>query len=100
MEGELQTKGELFFLEGAVLFMRKSSNSLLRYVLVLAVLVLTGAAALMSSGRVSSFKRSDKAAYLDQNAINFVRPGLVLKIASASIAQNGTISVRFTIADP
>jgi len=36
----------------------------------------------------------------DQNLINFIRPGITVKIASAAIAQDGTITARVTIADP
>jgi hypothetical protein len=32
--------------------------------------------------------------------VDFVRPGLVAKIAAASIAQDGTIQVQFTLTDP
>lgn len=45
------------------------------------------------------FTRHDLAYYFDENLVNFIRPGLVLKITSASI-QGSTISVRFTITDP
>jgi OmcA/MtrC family decaheme c-type cytochrome len=45
------------------------------------------------------FTKHDLAYYLDDYLVNFIRPGLVLKITSASI-QNQTISVRFTVTDP
>ena len=42
----------------------------------------------------------EKAYYATQEVVNFVRPGLVLKILSADIAADGTIRARFRITDP
>ncbi|MCX6629339.1 MAG: OmcA/MtrC family decaheme c-type cytochrome [Candidatus Solibacter sp.] len=42
----------------------------------------------------------EKAAYLDQNLVNYVRPGVKVKIVSAAIAKDGTITARVNIADP
>jgi OmcA/MtrC family decaheme c-type cytochrome len=42
---------------------------------------------------------NDKAYYADPNLVNFVRPGLVIKVVSASIAADGTIKTRVQIAD-
>jgi OmcA/MtrC family decaheme c-type cytochrome len=42
----------------------------------------------------------EKAAYLDQNLVNFIRPGVKVKIASAAIAKDGTITARVNITDP
>jgi len=44
--------------------------------------------------------RHDAAYYLDPDLLNFVRPGVRVKIVSATIAQDGTISARFTLTDP
>jgi OmcA/MtrC family decaheme c-type cytochrome len=41
-----------------------------------------------------------QAARPDQNQVNFVRPGIRVKIVSASIAKDGTITARFNISDP
>ncbi len=41
----------------------------------------------------------DLAYYLDQNLVNFVRPGLVVKITAASI-QDSKITVSFKLTDP
>src|SRR5512144_1685542 len=57
-------------------------------------------AALLSSSDKPVYSRQDKAFYADANLINFVRPGLVIKITGASIAQDGTIQAQFTVADP
>jgi OmcA/MtrC family decaheme c-type cytochrome len=64
-----------------------------------ALIVLLGAAILSSAPR-PRFTPRDKAYYKDAAIVNFVRPGLVVKITSASIAQDGTISTRFTVQDP
>lgn len=37
---------------------------------------------------------------LDQNVINYIRPGVVVKIQSAAIAQDGTITARVKLTDP
>ncbi len=68
--------------------------------LIVAVLVVVGAAVLLSSSDKPAFTAADKAFYADQNLINFVRPGLVVKILSAEVAADGTIKTRFTLADP
>src|SRR6266540_5448240 len=46
------------------------------------------------------FSKHDKMAYADQTLVNFIRPGVVVKIVSANIAKDGTITARFTITDP
>jgi OmcA/MtrC family decaheme c-type cytochrome len=46
------------------------------------------------------FTRHEKAAYADPNLVAFVRPGLTIKITSAAIAQDGTITVAFSLTDP
>ena len=56
-------------------------------------LVLTGAT-------TGSFNKNQKAFYAEANAVAFVRPGLVISIASAEIAQDGTISTVFSVTDP
>jgi OmcA/MtrC family decaheme c-type cytochrome len=75
-----------------------SSQAAMRIGLALSVVV--GSAALLSSSDTPVFTRMDKAYYADPSAINFVRPGLVIKITSASVAEDGTIQARFTLTDP
>src|SRR6516164_8298326 len=48
----------------------------------------------------SRFSRHQKAYYLPQDQINFVRPGIVFKIAGVQIASDGTITATFQINDP
>lgn len=42
----------------------------------------------------------EKAFYADPALVDFVRPGLVITINSASIASSGAITVNFTLTDP
>lgn len=46
------------------------------------------------------FTSSQKAYYLDPKQIAFVRPGLVVRILSASIDNEGRIQARFRVTDP
>lgn len=41
-----------------------------------------------------------KKASTDPNSVNYVRPGVTVKITSAAVAKDGTITARFKIADP
>src|SRR5437899_9902007 len=68
--------------------------------LVLAIVVLGGAAMLSSAPKKTEFTTRDKAYYASPNAVSFVRPGLAFKIVSAKIAADGTVTVDFKIADP
>ena len=64
-----------------------------------ALIVLAGAAALSSATKKTGFTPRDKAYYASPNTINFVRPGFTITIVSAKIADDGTASVDFKIAD-
>jgi OmcA/MtrC family decaheme c-type cytochrome len=48
----------------------------------------------------AGFTKHDAAYYLDENLVSFVRPGVAVKIVSAGVAQDGTITARFTVTDP
>jgi len=63
-------------------------------------LILLSAAALFSSPDRHTFTRQDKAFFADPRVVNFVRPGLVVKITGATVAADGTITIQFTLADP
>src|ERR1039457_5351113 len=65
----------------------------------IALAVIAGAAVLYSATRKTAFSPRDKAYYADQNTINFVRPGLSIKIVSAKIAADGTLSVDYKLTD-
>jgi OmcA/MtrC family decaheme c-type cytochrome len=63
------------------------------------LIVIAGAAALMSSSR-PPYSDREKAFYADPRTVDFVRPGLSFQIQRATIADDGTVTVRFKIADP
>jgi OmcA/MtrC family decaheme c-type cytochrome len=65
-----------------------------------ALLVLASSVLLMSAPKKTAFTPHDKAFYASDATVNFVRPGLILKIVSAGIAQDGTISVDYKVTDP
>lgn len=44
--------------------------------------------------------KKPRLAFMDENAISYIRPGIKVKIVSASIAKDGTITARATITDP
>jgi hypothetical protein len=63
------------------------------------ILIAICASVLNGSGK-RNFTVHDRAYYLDPKAIDFVRPGLLVKITGAAIASDGTITVDFTVTDP
>src|SRR5450755_1641826 len=69
-----------------------------RYAIALAAI--TASVVLVSAQKRSAFTPFDKAYYASEATVNFVRPGLTLKIVSANIAQDGTISVDYKVTDP
>ena len=68
--------------------------------LIAALLVAVASAILLSSSDKPAFTAGDKAYHADPNLVDFVRPGLVLKILSAEIGADGTIKTRFRLTDP
>lgn len=68
-----------------------------RYASVL--LVIAGSLVLTGAPR-KPFGIHDKAYYLDPMSLQFIRPGLVINIVSATIANDGTISVDYKLTDP
>jgi len=67
---------------------------------ILAVLLLVASAAALVGGAKSPYKPHTKAFYADAALVNFVRPGLVITINSASITTGGVMSVVYTLTDP
>lgn len=53
-----------------------------------------------SPAKTSGYTGKLKSAHLDANQVNFIRPGIIVKIVSAAIAPDGTITARVTITDP
>ena len=66
----------------------------------LGLAVVAGSVVLMSAPDKTPFTVHDKAYFADANTVNFVRPGLVIKIVSAGIAADGTITVDYKLTDP
>ena len=75
----------------------RSSVVIIRTLLI--ITVLAGAVGLQSAGK-HTFTKHEKAYYADATIIDFVRPGLVFKVSSASIAKDGTITARVLVTDP
>lgn len=68
---------------------------------VIRIAFLLGLVALvLTSGNRRPFSPHSKAFYASDAVVNFVRPGLVVKILSAAIAQDGTITATVSFTDP
>jgi OmcA/MtrC family decaheme c-type cytochrome len=66
-----------------------------------ALLAIVAVAVVTAGSKEFHWKASDKAYYMDSATVDFVRPGLVVTITSASIASSdGTMKARVTITDP
>ncbi len=46
------------------------------------------------------FRQSEKAFFADEKTLSFVRPGLVVRVTSAAIAADGTITADIRVTDP
>lgn len=57
-------------------------------------------AALITGAAKKPFTPDQKAFYADEKTVNFVRPGLVVKLQSASIGADGVITTRVKVTDP
>lgn len=80
--------------------MRPAASKWIRWSpLGLVVLVLFGAVGLFSN-ETPPFTERDKAFYMDEAMVNFVRPGLVITVTGHEIAQDGTVKARFKLTDP
>src|SRR4051794_8631420 len=60
----------------------------------------SGLALILGGAAVAPRIANQKAFYADAKLVAFVRPGLVIKITSAQVAQGGAITVAFTVTDP
>src|SRR4051794_16358778 len=54
---------------------------------------------ILSGAGKRPFNPTQKAFYSDANLLAFVRPGLVIKVSAAAIAEDGTITVAFSLTD-
>ena len=61
---------------------------------------LAGVTLILAGATIAPLSRNQKATFADAKLVAFVRPGLTIKITSASIAQDGTITTTFTLTDP
>jgi OmcA/MtrC family decaheme c-type cytochrome len=57
-------------------------------------------ALILGGATTQSLPRNQKASYADPRLVAFVRPGLIIKITSATVAADGTITTTFTLTDP
>jgi OmcA/MtrC family decaheme c-type cytochrome len=64
------------------------------------VLLILAVAISLTGAKKSPYGIHDKAAYANQTVIDFLRPGLVVTINSASMGSDGTITAVYTLADP
>ena len=68
--------------------------------LLLVVLVVAGAALVGAADRKPALTVHDKAFYADPALVQYVQPGLVISIVSATLSNNGAISVTYKVSDP
>ena len=72
-----------------------------RFLTALPVLLLAPLALLAASpAKTKGYTGELSASHLDAGMVNFVRPGIKVKIMSASVAKDGLITARVTITDP
>src|ERR1700680_2355579 len=73
-----------------------------RFYLALRIAAFAALIALYLTGQTKKFaySRRDKAFFADPALVDFVRPGLAIKINAASISNTGAISVTYTLTDP
>ncbi len=69
-----------------------------QFAVALALIAVSGV--LLSGARKTTLSPHEKAFYAPQAVVEYVNPGLVFNIVSATIASDGTISVHYTVADP
>src|SRR5579859_1351769 len=62
--------------------------------------VFGGMALILGGAVIAPLSKHQKAFYAEPKLVAFVRPGLVVKITGAQVAQDGAISVAFTLTDP
>jgi OmcA/MtrC family decaheme c-type cytochrome len=81
-----------------------SMHTRTKWIVFVTLLVLAVTAATADSVRrravAQPYSPRDKAFFLDDPTVQFVRPGLKISVQSAAVAANGTMSVTFSITDP
>lgn len=66
--------------------------------LLFAMILVVGSVALVSAPG-PTYTANNKEFYADPNLINFVRPGLIMKVTAAEIATDGTIKAKIKLTD-
>ncbi len=62
--------------------------------------IFSGLVLFLGGAATTPLNKNQKAFYADPKLVAFVRPGLLVKITSAQVAPDGTISVNFALTDP
>jgi OmcA/MtrC family decaheme c-type cytochrome len=70
-----------------------------RWIFAVPTLLLAGVAVPLV-GQVDTPLKKPRLSSLDPNIVNYIRPGVKVKIVSAAIAQDGTITARVNLTDP
>jgi len=63
------------------------------------MVVLVGAVTLISAPK-TPFSANEKAAYLDEKTLSYIRPGLVIRVTGVEVATDGTVKARVKFTDP
>jgi len=71
-----------------------------RVLLVLVAAGMLSGALLLFSAPAPPYSVHDKAYYADESMVNFIRPGLVIKIVAVEIAGGNTVQARVKFTDP
>ena len=69
-------------------------------VFAISVIAMAAIAVRLQSASSAVYSPREKAAYAQKDVVAFVRPGLTVRVLSAEIATDGTISTTFSITDP
>lgn len=79
--------------------MARTTTMFLRISAAALVLILGGVTLIGAPGKSKSAGKTRSAADLSEADVNFIRPGLVMKVAGAEIAQDGTIKAKIKLTD-
>jgi OmcA/MtrC family decaheme c-type cytochrome len=63
-------------------------------------IVILALVAILAATLTAQVKQKKRQADLDANTISYLRPGILVKVVSAAIAQDGTITARVKVTDP
>src|SRR5579864_405163 len=80
----------------------RSSRSIFRASALLAPVLAATVVAQVASGpaKTAGYAKNQRAYYLEQGRASYLRPGVVVKVVSAAIAKDGTITARVSLTDP